>query len=100
MLPIATLNSKSRGATSRCSRASSNIADSRPIVTTTNVWYCGDHTGTATFRVDYLSLAPGVPTSVLGHAIMVHEKADDMKTDPTGNAGNRIACGVINAPTP
>jgi Cu-Zn family superoxide dismutase len=29
---------------------------------------------------------------------MVHEKADDMKTDPTGNAGNRIACGVIPAP--
>jgi Cu-Zn family superoxide dismutase len=28
---------------------------------------------------------------------MVHEKADDMKTDPTGNAGNRIACGVIPA---
>jgi Cu-Zn family superoxide dismutase len=25
----------------------------------------------------------------------VHEKPDDMKTDPTGNAGNRIACGVI-----
>ncbi len=29
---------------------------------------------------------------------MVHEKPDDMKTDPTGNAGNRIACGVIQAP--
>jgi Cu-Zn family superoxide dismutase len=27
----------------------------------------------------------------------VHEKADDMMTDPTGNAGNRIACGVIPA---
>ena len=30
-----------------------------------------------------------------GTALMIHEKADDMKTDPTGNAGNRIACGVI-----
>jgi Cu-Zn family superoxide dismutase len=28
---------------------------------------------------------------------MVHEKPDDMKTDPTGAAGNRIACGVIPA---
>jgi Cu-Zn family superoxide dismutase len=28
---------------------------------------------------------------------MVHEKPDDMKTDPTGNAGNRIACGIIPA---
>ncbi len=55
------------------------------------------HTGEFTFKVDYLTLAPGDPTSVLGHSIMVHEKADDMKTDPTGNAGNRIACGVIPA---
>jgi Cu-Zn family superoxide dismutase len=56
-----------------------------------------NHTGEITYRVDYLTLEPGAPTSVLGHSIMVHEKADDMKTDPTGNAGNRIACGVIPA---
>ena|ERR1035441_134128 len=30
-----------------------------------------------------------------GTALMVHEKADDYKTDPTGGAGDRIACGVI-----
>jgi superoxide dismutase, Cu-Zn family len=30
-----------------------------------------------------------------GTAIVVHAKADDMKTDPSGNAGDRIACGVI-----
>jgi superoxide dismutase, Cu-Zn family len=30
-----------------------------------------------------------------GTALMIHEKADDLKTDPTGNAGNRIACGTI-----
>ena len=56
-----------------------------------------NHTGEITFKVDYLTLAAGDPKSVLGHSIMVHEKADDMKTDPTGNAGNRIACGVIPA---
>ena len=56
-----------------------------------------DHTGEMTFKVNYLTLAPGAANSVLGHSIMVHEKADDMKTDPTGNAGNRIACGVIPA---
>jgi len=54
-----------------------------------------NHMGEASFKVDYLSAAPGAPNSVIGHAIVVHEKADDMKTDPTGNAGNRIACGVI-----
>ena len=30
-----------------------------------------------------------------GTALVIHAKADDMKTDPAGNAGDRIACGVI-----
>jgi Cu-Zn family superoxide dismutase len=30
-----------------------------------------------------------------GTAIVIHEKEDDYKTDPTGNSGGRIACGVI-----
>jgi Cu-Zn family superoxide dismutase len=30
-----------------------------------------------------------------GTSLMIHAKADDMKTDPSGNAGDRIACGVI-----
>jgi len=30
-----------------------------------------------------------------GAALVIHAKADDMKTDPAGNAGDRIACGVI-----
>ena len=30
-----------------------------------------------------------------GTALMIHAKADDMKTDPAGNAGDRIACGMI-----
>jgi Cu-Zn family superoxide dismutase len=30
-----------------------------------------------------------------GTSIMIHAKADDMKTDPSGNSGDRIACGVI-----
>ena len=30
-----------------------------------------------------------------GTSIVVHEKADDEKTDPSGASGNRIACGVI-----
>jgi superoxide dismutase, Cu-Zn family len=64
-----------------------------------NVTVGEDHTAEATFKVGYLSLGADASTSVVGHAIMIHEKADDMKTDPTGNAGNRIACGVINAPS-
>lgn len=30
-----------------------------------------------------------------GTALVVHAKADDLKTDPAGNAGDRIACGTI-----
>lgn len=30
-----------------------------------------------------------------GTALVIHAKADDMKTDPAGNAGDRIACGVV-----
>lgn len=30
-----------------------------------------------------------------GTSLMIHAKADDLKTDPSGNAGDRIACGVI-----
>jgi Cu-Zn family superoxide dismutase len=30
-----------------------------------------------------------------GTALVIHAKADDMKTDPAGNSGDRIACGVI-----
>jgi len=66
-----------------------------------NVTVASNGTGSATFNVDYLSLDPSASDSIFsngGTSIMVHEKADDMKTDPTGNAGNRIACGVINAP--
>jgi Cu-Zn family superoxide dismutase len=31
-----------------------------------------------------------------GTALMIHAKADDLKSDPAGNAGDRIACGVIS----
>jgi Cu-Zn family superoxide dismutase len=61
------------------------------------------HVGQATLKVDYLLLDPVSPISIIangGTSIVVHEKPDDMKTDPAGNAGNRIACGVITAPTP
>jgi Cu-Zn family superoxide dismutase len=55
------------------------------------------------FTVNYLSLGTNDPNDILangGTAIMIHDKADDMKTDPTGNAGNRIACGVITENEP
>ena len=35
--------------------------------------------------------------SIIGKSVVVHEKEDDLKTDPSGNSGARVACGVINA---
>ncbi len=45
-----------------------------------------------------ITLAKGKPNSVLdndGSALVIHAKADDYKSDPAGNAGDRVACGVI-----
>jgi Cu-Zn family superoxide dismutase len=56
------------------------------------------HHGEATFVVTSISLDRAAENSLFsngGTSIVVHEKADDMKTDPSGNSGNRIACGVI-----
>lgn len=35
------------------------------------------------------------PIGIIGRAVVVHFQADDLKTDPTGDAGARAACGVI-----
>jgi Cu-Zn family superoxide dismutase len=34
-------------------------------------------------------------TGIVGRALMIHAKADDYKSQPSGDAGERIACGVI-----
>ncbi len=52
-----------------------------------------------TIKNDAVTLGDGSqPNSLFangGTALVIHAKADDMKTDPAGNAGDRIACGVI-----
>jgi Cu-Zn family superoxide dismutase len=45
-----------------------------------------------------ITLDKGKPNSVFdsdGSSIVIHAKADDYKSDPAGNAGDRIACGII-----
>jgi Cu-Zn family superoxide dismutase len=55
--------------------------------------------GTAKAKVtdDSVTLTDG-PNSLFtgsGTALVIHAAADDMKSDPAGNAGARIACGLI-----
>ncbi|HYA85950.1 MAG TPA: superoxide dismutase family protein [Nitrospirota bacterium] len=38
--------------------------------------------------------------SIIGHGVIVHENAGDLKSQPTGNAGARVACGVIGVAKP
>jgi Cu-Zn family superoxide dismutase len=66
-----------------------------------NLQVMADGTDHITFVTQSISLKKDSPHSVFangGTALVIHDKADDMVTDPTGNAGDRIACGVITAP--
>jgi len=44
--------------------------------------------------IDGVTLEPG-PQSIVGRGLIIHADPDDFKTQPTGNSGARIACGVI-----
>ena len=46
-------------------------------------------------HVSGVSLGGGAANDIAGRAIIVHAQADDYATQPTGNAGARVACGVI-----
>lgn len=55
-----------------------------------------DDTGHAHYeRVDSLVSLTG-PNTIIGRSMAVHYLPDDYQTQPTGNAGGRIACGVIS----
>ena len=48
----------------------------------------------ASFELKGVSITGGA-NDLVGHGLIVHRDPDDYKTQPTGNAGPRIACGVI-----
>jgi Cu-Zn family superoxide dismutase len=63
-----------------------------------NVVVGKDGTLKTTVVVTGVSLAQSGAKSLFpeqGTSVVIHEKADDYKTDPAGNAGGRIACGEI-----
>ena len=50
--------------------------------------------GMLRYTSEHVSLAPGA-SSIVGRSLVVHGGEDDYKTNPAGNSGPRIACGVI-----
>ncbi len=46
-------------------------------------------------RIEGVTLGDQGPNDLVGRALVVHAKTDDYKTQPSGNSGDRIACGVI-----
>ena len=54
-----------------------------------------DANGRAQLNYVDSKLALSGPNSIVGRAVIVHAKADDLKSQPSGEAGGRVACGVI-----
>ena len=59
-----------------------------------NIIVGADGKGHLEETTDMLTVKPG-PNSVVGKAVVFHEKADDLKTQPSGDAGGRFGCGVV-----
>lgn len=62
-----------------------------------NLTIAADGTGSGTATIAGATIA-GATNPLLdadGAAVIIHEGEDDYRTDPTGNAGGRIACGVF-----
>ena len=51
--------------------------------------------GTLQMETDLWTIGGDVKTNVLNHSIIVHSGMDDFTSQPAGNAGSRIGCGVI-----
>ena len=62
-----------------------------------NITVAADSTATVNETNDHVTLSGGGVTLLDedGSAIVVHAAPDDYLTQPSGNSGNRIACGVI-----
>jgi Cu-Zn family superoxide dismutase len=54
-----------------------------------------DGTASLSFSTEEWTLGDGSIRDIAGKSLVVHEKPDDFKTQPTGGAGGRIGCGVI-----
>jgi Cu-Zn family superoxide dismutase len=54
-----------------------------------------DEDGTAHYEFVDDRIAFAGSNSIIGRGVIVHARADDLGTQPTGDAGGRVACGVV-----
>jgi Cu-Zn family superoxide dismutase len=59
-----------------------------------------DDSGKAKVELDDRVLQLNGERSIVGRSVIVHGKADDLKTQPSGDAGPRLACGVVGVAKP
>lgn len=62
-----------------------------------NVQLNGEGTGAITVSSNRWTIGGDDKTNILTRAVIVHSGVDDYTTQPTGNAGSRIGCGVISS---
>ncbi|MDX1501612.1 MAG: superoxide dismutase family protein [Thermoanaerobaculia bacterium] len=60
-----------------------------------NISIGDDGSGSLELTSDLITLAAEAPSSIVGKAVILHEGTDDLVSQPTGAAGGRLACGVI-----
>jgi superoxide dismutase, Cu-Zn family len=56
-----------------------------------------DTNGVAVYHAEAVGISVGTgEDSIVGRAVIVHANADDLRTQPSGNSGPRLACGLIS----
>jgi Cu-Zn family superoxide dismutase len=54
-----------------------------------------DDKGNAKLEFTSTTISLTGPNSITGKSVIIHKKADDLKTQPSGDSGDRIGCGVV-----
>jgi len=60
-----------------------------------NITFNKEGVATFNFVVGGISISSSKKDGIIGRSVIVHAAEDDLETDPTGNSGGRVACGII-----
>jgi Cu-Zn family superoxide dismutase len=70
-------------------------SDTRHLGDIPNIEADANGTATVSATISGATLRDGGPNDLVGKAVIVHSKRDDYTTQPSGDSGARIACGVV-----